>query len=497
VVRVYSPDATWPAVRAAVTGASVVVYLGHGNGWPSRYSGSLRPRSMDGFGLNPVAARDDIAHQYFGEAFVSALRLAPGAVVLLHHLCYASGATEPGLGDGPFADVLSRVDNFAAGFLAAGASTVIAEGHRDPADLIAAAIRGPRSAARAWAGAPWGHGHAAAYPSARTPGATLTLDPDAPGAGFYRSMAVAPGGPAVAPAGLRGGPADPAGPPSLAAAGAEFGAAGLDAPAAPGSAAAIAIPVTRGAAALPQSLLVGVRWLPLVAPPPAGATTDDGLTVGEASADVVETAVASLSDGALRLSVPAPAAPGTYVVLLTLQTADGTPYDPATQSLLRPFTVALPGPLGLRMTGPASVSAPAGAPVPLGVGLANTGTEAWGSPLYLSMWSDPVLDPALERRFSGALWLTATWLSAATGAVLPGGSAPLPRSLGAPGGSAEARLRLTAPPQAGPYLVLLSLTVHGDLGEFPGTTLTIPVAVGPPEPGGAGYPPGPDSPSVR
>lgn len=498
VVRVYSPDATWPAVRAAVTGASVVVYLGHGNGWPSRYSDTLRPRSVDGFGLNPVAGVDDIAHQYFGEAFVSTLRLAPGAVVLLHHLCYASGATEPGLEDGPFGDVLSRVDNFAAGFLAAGASTVIAEGHRDPADLIAAAIRGSRSAARAWASATWGHGHAAAYPSARTPGATLTLDPDAPGAGYYRSMAVGPGGPAVAPAGPAGGPPDPAGPPSLAAAGAEFGTAGLEAPAAPGGAAAIAIPVTRGAAALPQSPLVGVRWLPLVAqPPPAGATTDDGLIVGEARADVIETAAASLSGGALRLSVPAPATPGTYVVLLTLQAADGTPYDVATQALLRPFTVVVPRPLDLRMTGPASVSAPAGAPVSLEVGLANTGTEAWGSPLYLSMWSDPALDPALEQRFSGALWLTATWLSTSTGAVLPGGSAPLPRGLGAPGGSAEARLRLTAPPEAGPYLLLLSLAVHGDLGEFPRVPLMIPAAVGPPEPGEAGYPARTDSPPVR
>src|SRR5689334_11393612 len=35
VVKVYSPDATWPNVKAALKDASVVVYLGHGNGWPS------------------------------------------------------------------------------------------------------------------------------------------------------------------------------------------------------------------------------------------------------------------------------------------------------------------------------------------------------------------------------------------------------------------------------------------------------------------------------
>ncbi|HET7725859.1 MAG TPA: hypothetical protein VFK54_00905, partial [Candidatus Limnocylindrales bacterium] len=33
VVRVYSPNATWSAVRSAVNGASIIVYLGHGNGW--------------------------------------------------------------------------------------------------------------------------------------------------------------------------------------------------------------------------------------------------------------------------------------------------------------------------------------------------------------------------------------------------------------------------------------------------------------------------------
>ena len=36
VVKVFSPHATWSKVKAAVNGASIVVYLGHGNGWPTR-----------------------------------------------------------------------------------------------------------------------------------------------------------------------------------------------------------------------------------------------------------------------------------------------------------------------------------------------------------------------------------------------------------------------------------------------------------------------------
>ena len=37
VVKVYSPNATWAKVKAAAVGASIVVYMGHGNGWPSPY----------------------------------------------------------------------------------------------------------------------------------------------------------------------------------------------------------------------------------------------------------------------------------------------------------------------------------------------------------------------------------------------------------------------------------------------------------------------------
>ena len=55
VTEVYSPNATWPAVKAALQDASLVVYMGHGNGWPSPYRDSLYPPTQDGFGLNPSA----------------------------------------------------------------------------------------------------------------------------------------------------------------------------------------------------------------------------------------------------------------------------------------------------------------------------------------------------------------------------------------------------------------------------------------------------------
>ena len=49
----------------------------------------------------PVRGSGDDAHQYYGEGRIaSSVHLAKDAVVLLHHLCYASGLSEPGLPEG-------------------------------------------------------------------------------------------------------------------------------------------------------------------------------------------------------------------------------------------------------------------------------------------------------------------------------------------------------------------------------------------------------------
>ena len=54
VVLIKSPRATWDRVKAALQNASIVVYLGHGNGWPSIYP-PFQPYTKDGFGLDPDA----------------------------------------------------------------------------------------------------------------------------------------------------------------------------------------------------------------------------------------------------------------------------------------------------------------------------------------------------------------------------------------------------------------------------------------------------------
>jgi hypothetical protein len=189
VVKVYSPNATWPAVKRAVTGASVIVYLGHGNGWPSRYRDSLYPPTQNGFGLNPRAGGNDYDHQYFGEASVGKLQFAPNAVVVLSHLCYASGNTEPGLSEGTLDQAVQRVDNFAAGFLRAGARAVVAEAYLGPEYYVKAVLKGRGSIEDIWSASPTVNGrHDLVTRSERTPGYKLHLDPDHASSGFVRSL---------------------------------------------------------------------------------------------------------------------------------------------------------------------------------------------------------------------------------------------------------------------------------------------------------------------
>jgi hypothetical protein len=189
VTTVYSPDATWPRVKAALQGASIVVYMGHGNGFPSPYGPVLRPTTKDGLGLNPVAGRDDVAHQYFGEAYLARdVRLAPHAVVLLHHLCYASGNAEPGKPEGDLATAQQRVDNMAAGWLAAGAEAVLAEAYDGPAPYVERILAGGATLEAIWRTGRTAHGHVIAFPSVRTPGMTALMDPTKASSGFYRSL---------------------------------------------------------------------------------------------------------------------------------------------------------------------------------------------------------------------------------------------------------------------------------------------------------------------
>jgi hypothetical protein len=128
VIQVYSPHATWGRVKMAARGANLLVYLGHGNGWPSPYA-PFQTRTKDGMGLNAALTGSDYNTEYYGEHFLDTnLHLARNSVVLLLHLCYASGNPEWGGPIPRLSTAKARVDNYGAGFLRTGAKAVIAEG---------------------------------------------------------------------------------------------------------------------------------------------------------------------------------------------------------------------------------------------------------------------------------------------------------------------------------------------------------------------------------
>ena len=190
VVKVYSPNATWAKVKAAVVGASVVVYLGHGNGWPSPYAYDPLYTTKDGFGLNATAGAGDYNNKYYGEPSIATLDLAPGALVILNHLCYASGNSEPGNPEPTVSVARQRADNYAAGFFKAGAAAVIAEGHAGAESTIRALFTSHQSVEDMWRTMPNVNGNIVSFPSARTPGATIYQDPTTPTSGFWRSLAI-------------------------------------------------------------------------------------------------------------------------------------------------------------------------------------------------------------------------------------------------------------------------------------------------------------------
>src|SRR4051812_19331294 len=191
VTEIYTPRATWARVSAAAQGAKLFVYLGHGSGWPSPYT--FDASKVDGMGLNPVDGTGTTSPvKYYGESLIaSTIRFAPGAVVLLNHLCYASGSSEPGRAEPGWTVATQRVDNYAAGFISAGAGAVIADAYTDVSFEVKAILAG-RNMLATWRDNPFYNHHERASASKRHAGYTNYLDPEGEASTFYRAITTKP-----------------------------------------------------------------------------------------------------------------------------------------------------------------------------------------------------------------------------------------------------------------------------------------------------------------
>ena len=190
VVKVYSPNATWAKVKAAVVGASIVDL--HGPRQRLAEPVHLRPGVHDQGRLRTQrdGRRRRLQQQVLRRALHGELDLAPGAIVLLHHLCYASGNSEPGNAEPSVTVARQRADNYAAGFLKAGASAVIADGHAGAERYLRALFTTHQSIEDMWRTMPNRNGNVVKFASTRTPGVSVFQDPITPTSGFYRSLAI-------------------------------------------------------------------------------------------------------------------------------------------------------------------------------------------------------------------------------------------------------------------------------------------------------------------
>ena len=198
IVKVYSPNATWAAVQAATQGANVLVYIGHGSGYPNPYVGYLQPNGDNGMGLNAAAGGGDSNTKYYGENYMAQRGLATNSVGLLWRLCYASGDNEWGTGTPSFSVAQTRVDGYASGFLRGNARAVIAEGLGSISPYIDGLFTASETIDQLWKSAPNYHNHASNWPSTRNAGYTSQFDPDlehpaSDGDPYYRSLVSLPG----------------------------------------------------------------------------------------------------------------------------------------------------------------------------------------------------------------------------------------------------------------------------------------------------------------
>jgi hypothetical protein len=490
VTEVYSPNATWPAVKAALQGASLVIYMGHGNGWPSPYRDELYPPTQNGFGLNPASGGGDWTHQYFGESKIAAsIDLAPDAVVLLNHLCYASGNSEPGLVEGSLKTAKQRVDNFAAGFVRAGASAVIAEAYASPNYMVRSVLGDHGSIEKAWRNAPSSNSHSFGFESRRSPGYVAEMDPEHTSSGFSRSIVLKAG--LAAGDVLRHAHGSSAGSPPVDPA--------LLVPTLVGRGVTLASPIINGATTaggriyyripfkvadrdkLPSTVQASVRWDPLdpVSGAPTGptdanttdatgtveATPDFGLIAPERVGDVVAPAKLAITSTRMSFYVAVPSTPGRYRLTVTLHDGEGVVYDAATQAMVPTRIVRVTGDNDAGVIAPQQVEMTAGQAEELSIWIGNLGKAPWGkkaAPINRSTDADmrqSDLDRATHARLTGTwlalgglddpIQLAAAAAASVTTFELPAGFAPR--------AAVKADLLVFAPSAPGEYLLILDI----------------------------------------
>lgn len=189
VKEIYTPYATWSRVRDASVGANLLIYLGHGNGWPSSHY-PYSTATKNGMGLNSSSGNGNYNTKYYGQDYMVRLDLASNAVVALNRLCYASGNNEWGAGNPTKSTAIKRVDNYGYPFIKAGARAVFASGITGMAYVLRGLFRGSSSMTMQslfWTDSNKTSSYRFSFTSTKLSWVTARMDPYAPGR-YYRSV---------------------------------------------------------------------------------------------------------------------------------------------------------------------------------------------------------------------------------------------------------------------------------------------------------------------
>ena len=171
VVKAYSPNATWANVKAATAGAHIIVYLGHGNGYPNPYGSAELGDRHNGWGLNRTTGNGDGDNWsktmvYCGEKALlgrlsssdgaaqwgycggsdgtQGITPAPGFVMIYNKACYAPGAGEGWDDPATYDQARQRVRHYSHPALALGASAYFATDiHQGATTLVDLILRNP------------------------------------------------------------------------------------------------------------------------------------------------------------------------------------------------------------------------------------------------------------------------------------------------------------------------------------------------------------------
>src|SRR5687768_13795385 len=119
VVKAYSPSATWANVKKAVNGAKVIVYFGHGNGYPNPYGSNELTDRSNGWGLNTKTTNGDADSWSAGTLVYCGERALLGTLTSADDAArrtYCGGTANDGITPAPGFTMVYAQAHYAPGF---------------------------------------------------------------------------------------------------------------------------------------------------------------------------------------------------------------------------------------------------------------------------------------------------------------------------------------------------------------------------------------------